>query len=144
LSFGGTRLGGAIRGQWRKSCEFCRLFLLTSLLASATALKCWHTGSTESVQQSTSLRNPAVPIIARTCPSSDVSCERTWWTVAEKSDYFYRLGCSSAAVATEKMTDLGKGEQSSTFCATDYCNSSSLTSPLVGLVLAMVALVASQ
>merc|ERR1739842_96060 len=118
------------------------LLLLAALATAAHSLKCWQTGDSVtdmtplSLPKATSLRSAAVPIVEVTCANSGDTCMRKWWTVAKVSDVYYSLGCSSAAVKSEEETSKGAGKQGLSYCKTDYCNSSNLVSPFIGLLLA--------
>merc|ERR1711936_778342 len=115
------------------------LIVLVASFAVGLSVKCWQTGqgsgSSEvlSTPIATSLRSSAVPIVEVTCPNR---CMRKWWTVAKVSDVYYSLGCSDNAVQAEKETAKGTGKEGLSYCDKDYCNSSNLASPLVGLLVA--------
>ena len=95
-----------------------------------------------------------IPVVMKDCASPDnTSCMKEWYTVRSKvSDVFYKLGCSSKAVAAEVKTAKvfiskfflflfhfcnfkGTGEHWVYYCKGDYCNSSTMFQPLLGLVL---------
>merc|ERR1711872_628778 len=106
------------------------------------SLKCWQTGDSAtdmtplSLPKATSLGSSAVPIVEVECSGSSNRCMRKWWTVAKVSDVYYSLGCSDNAVQAEKETAKGTGKEGLSYCDKDYCNSSNLASPLVGLLVA--------
>merc|ERR1712038_1137616 len=110
------------------------LLLLSTFFTVGLAVKCWQTGNSAMV--ATSLRSSAVPIVEVECSGSSATCMRKWWTMAKKSDVFYSLGCSTEAVMAEKETTKGTGKEGLSYCDKDYCNSSNLASPLVGLLVA--------
>merc|ERR1712037_751016 len=118
------------------------LLLLAALATAAHSLKCWQTGDSVtdmtplSLPKATSLRSAAVPIVEMTCANTADTCMRKWWTVAKVSDVYYSLGCSNQAVKAEEETSKGAGKQGLSYCKTDYCNSSNLVSPFIGLLLA--------
>merc|ERR1712037_332721 len=118
------------------------LLLLAAFATAAHSLKCWQTGDSVtdmtplSLPKATSLRSAAVPIVEVTCANSADTCMRKWWTVAKVSDVYYSLGCSSETAAAEKETAKGTGKEGLSYCDKDYCNSSNLVSPFIGLLLA--------
>merc|ERR1711953_886804 len=116
------------------------LIVLVASFAVGLSVKCWQTGQATGSSEvlstpiATSLRSSAVPIVEVTCPNR---CMRKWWTVMKDAkDVYYSLVCSDNAVQAEKETAKGTGKEGLSYCDKDYCNSSNLASPLVGLLAA--------
>merc|ERR1711892_374535 len=106
-----------------------RMLMLMSLVTYATSLSCWHSAPDKNAPaQYTSMRATHIPVVMKDCASPDnTSCMKEWYTVRSKvSDVFYKLGCSSKAVAAEVKTAKGTGEHWVCYCKGDSCNSSTM------------------